>query len=432
MKAVKAIELDGRTGEGGGQLVRIAVALAAVTTQPIRITHIRGKRGTGIRGGGLKAQHVASIDWLAQATDAAVTGLAVGSDTLEFRPRLRPSQLATRRIKIAADTAAASTLLVLQAVLPYLLFAAGDPIELELCGGTNVSWSLSYEYLDQVLLPSLQQWFGIEVERRLEVRGWSHGSSPQRGKLVLKIHPLKSGDSLQLADAARRKFGAQDFELKVIDASVLVPSDMHAEFQQALLKNLDELFPGVEVNFKVMEDSRSEARVNVLLVAKTETLRWGRDILCSALKRKKGKEQRDTAAIGAKDKASKGATFADDVSRKVCRDLYEELKLKGTVDEFLQDQLVIFQALAQGETSFPRSNDGLTGRISAAKLESALSELEIDQGRRRKDKMHEPFGEGSMHTTTARWVTAELLPSVRWFSKGSVCEGVGMRTEQSS
>jgi RNA 3'-terminal phosphate cyclase (ATP) len=46
------IELDGRTGEGGGQLVRIACALAAVATQPVRITNVRGNR-EGPRGGGM-------------------------------------------------------------------------------------------------------------------------------------------------------------------------------------------------------------------------------------------------------------------------------------------------------------------------------------------------------------------------------------------
>jgi len=44
------IELDGRTGEGGGQLIRVAIALAALTTQPVRITNVRGNRPS--RGGG--------------------------------------------------------------------------------------------------------------------------------------------------------------------------------------------------------------------------------------------------------------------------------------------------------------------------------------------------------------------------------------------
>lgn len=45
------IELDGRTGEGGGQLVRIAIALASVISKPVKIKNVRGNRG-GPRGGG--------------------------------------------------------------------------------------------------------------------------------------------------------------------------------------------------------------------------------------------------------------------------------------------------------------------------------------------------------------------------------------------
>lgn len=53
MSPTKPIELDGRTGEGGGQLVRIAVALASVCSQPIKITNVRGNRvRQGARGGG--------------------------------------------------------------------------------------------------------------------------------------------------------------------------------------------------------------------------------------------------------------------------------------------------------------------------------------------------------------------------------------------
>jgi RNA 3'-terminal phosphate cyclase (ATP) len=48
----------------------------------------------------------------------------------------------------------------------------------------------------------------------------------------------------------------------------------------------------------------------------------------------------------------------------------------------------------------------------------------------RRDKAQEPFGFGSLHATTARWVTAELLPKVQWFNRGTICEGVGMRVEK--
>lgn len=41
------IELDGRTGEGGGQLVRIAAALVALTGQSLRVINVRGNRRFG-------------------------------------------------------------------------------------------------------------------------------------------------------------------------------------------------------------------------------------------------------------------------------------------------------------------------------------------------------------------------------------------------
>ena len=49
--ARKIVKLDGRTGEGGGQLVRVAVALAALTGTPLQIDNVRGNR-QGKRGGG--------------------------------------------------------------------------------------------------------------------------------------------------------------------------------------------------------------------------------------------------------------------------------------------------------------------------------------------------------------------------------------------
>lgn len=46
------VELDGRTGEGGGQLVRIAIGLSALTGTPVHIHHVRGNRPGGKHGGG--------------------------------------------------------------------------------------------------------------------------------------------------------------------------------------------------------------------------------------------------------------------------------------------------------------------------------------------------------------------------------------------
>ncbi|KAL0937304.1 RNA 3 -terminal phosphate cyclase [Colletotrichum truncatum] len=422
MASRKIIELDGRTGEGGGQLVRVATALAAVTTQPVRITNVRGNRpsrsggnGGGIRmPPGLKAQHVTAIRWLAEATEADVKGLEVGSSTLTFEPRIPPSTALegrSRWIKIVADTGAASTLLILQAILPFLLYTADGeeeptPVELEITGGTNVGMSLSYEYLDQVLLPRLEDVFGVNVGRRLKQRGWSLG--PQsRGSICLTVHPLKRGQALRSLKSSpgQDSVGA---EVRYVDVSMVVPSHMHSELQNTLVRDISNAFPEAEVDFKLIEDSGHDARIYTLLVARSASgsLRWGSDILMSTPK--KGKQKDSVASL---------------VSRKVVSNLAKELAVKtSSCDEFLQDQLVIFQALASGRTSFPR---GIVAEgADVGVLEQNVAQLDLGE-RMRRDKTDKPFGQGSMHSQTARWVASEIMPTVEWYNKGAICKGAG-------
>jgi RNA 3'-terminal phosphate cyclase (ATP) len=83
MPKIKPIELLGTTLEGGGQLLRLSIGLASLTSSPICITQIRGNRGGG---GGLKLQHLRAVEWLAQASNAQTEGAEKGSKSLEFWP----------------------------------------------------------------------------------------------------------------------------------------------------------------------------------------------------------------------------------------------------------------------------------------------------------------------------------------------------------
>ena len=338
---------------------------------------------------GLKAQHVSSLQYLAEATGAEVTGCSVGSSFFEFKPKLSPANLISRKVGVKAESAA-SILLVFQSIFPFLLFAgddSGSPITITIQGGTNISFSLSFEYLDQVLLPALER-FGVRVERKLEFRGWSHGSR-QLGSVRFQFVPIPVGHTLQAPEWPIDRGTITDIAI-----SIVVPKPVINTLKTSLLSRINSVFPGVESYFQVVEDSRHDARLYTLLVAHTSTgLRFGRDWLYD--RRSKGKSPEE---------------LSTEISQKVVDDLHVELEKGGLVDEHLQDQLVVFQALATGSSSMPGTSAALFS------------------DRTRVDRTDVPFGDGSTHTTTARWVTSELLPRAKWIDEGRICEGVGWKT----
>ncbi|KAL7800134.1 RNA 3'-terminal phosphate cyclase domain-containing protein [Trichoderma ceciliae] len=409
MHTMKPIVLDGRTGEGGGQLVRLAVALAALTSQPVEINNVRANRP---RGGGLKKQHVAAIEWLAKVTEADVQGLSVGSKAVAFVPRRPPTELFQRNISIRTESGAASTMLVLQAVLPFLLFASSDasePVVVELSGGTNVAFSPSYEFFDQVLAPALQERFGVEIERELKCRGWSLGPL-SRGSVWLKFHPIPKGEMLEFVPPPPYSF-SESFEVKRLDVSVITPMHSHEKLQETVAKDIGSLWPGAEITFKVVEDSCSNNRWSVLLVAHSaDGIRWAKDVLTSAPKNSKGYDR-----------------FITLLSRKLCKGLYEEVSLGGQVDEHLQDQLICFQALCHGSSSFPRHDDAAHEALGGplGPLMDSMGQLDVGDGKMRREKTLGPFGHGSTHAKTARWVVSELLPGAEFYNRGDLVKGVG-------
>ena len=160
--------IDGAYGEGGGQILRTALGLAAVLGRPVRIERIRAGRARP----GMAAQHLTAVRALAAVCDAALEGDRLGSQTLTFAPRRVP-----RAGAYAFDVAearpggsAGAVALVLQALLPPLLLAAGDST-LTLRGGTHMAWSPPFDYLRDVWLPTLRP-MGVDAELSLERWGF--------------------------------------------------------------------------------------------------------------------------------------------------------------------------------------------------------------------------------------------------------------------
>lgn len=155
------IQLDGRSGEGGGQILRTALSLSLVTGQPFRMTAIRARR----RSPGLMRQHLTAVQAAAEVGQASVEGAAIGSTELSFRPgSVRPGDYSF------ATGTAGSTTLIFQTLLPALLRAAA-PSTLLLAGGTHNPMAPTFEFLDRVFLPVLGR-LGARVEASLLAPGF--------------------------------------------------------------------------------------------------------------------------------------------------------------------------------------------------------------------------------------------------------------------
>ncbi|MDW8038055.1 MAG: RNA 3'-terminal phosphate cyclase [Thermoguttaceae bacterium] len=167
--------LDGAMGEGGGQILRSALSLSAVTGRAFRIERIRAAR----KKPGLQAQHLTAVLAAAQICQAQVEGASLGSQQLAFWP----GPVRGGRYEFDVGTAG-STTLVLQTVLPALALAK-EPSELILQGGTHNPLAPPFDFLVEVFLPMLRQ-MDVRVEAELEAYGFYPAGG---GRVRVRIHP---------------------------------------------------------------------------------------------------------------------------------------------------------------------------------------------------------------------------------------------------
>jgi RNA 3'-terminal phosphate cyclase (ATP) len=132
------VHLDGSKGEGGGQILRTALTLSLITGRPFQIRKIRANRDKP----GLRPQHLAAVRAAAQLGNAEVSGAAVGSRSLTFRP----GTIDARDMTIDIGTAG-STSLVLQTLYLPLAMKAQSGVRLVLEGGTFNVAAPSFPFL---------------------------------------------------------------------------------------------------------------------------------------------------------------------------------------------------------------------------------------------------------------------------------------------
>jgi len=171
-------EIDGTFGEGGGQILRTSLALAALTGKPFRISRIRGKR----KKPGLRRQHLTGVRAAQTIARAEVRGADLDSTELTFVP----GGVAGGDHTFDVGTAG-SALLVLQTILPPL-FRAGGPSTVTVRGGTHNPMSPPFDFVAESFLPAIGR-MGFRAQARLG----GHGFYPAGGgEVTMRIEPAAS------------------------------------------------------------------------------------------------------------------------------------------------------------------------------------------------------------------------------------------------
>lgn len=221
------IIIDGSQGEGGGQILRSALALSLVTGKPFRIEKIRARR----QKPGLMRQHLTAVNAAVEVGAAQVAGNAIGSTALSFAP----TALRSGRYHFAVGTAGSCTL-VLQTVLPALILADGVS-ELLLEGGTHNPAAPPFDFLAGAFLPLLNR-MGPHVAAALDRPGYFPAGG---GRMRVKVKPAARLIPLELpergallgqrarATVARLPLSIAERELAVVrDQLHWSPADLEA------------------------------------------------------------------------------------------------------------------------------------------------------------------------------------------------------------
>ncbi|MBM3253038.1 MAG: RNA 3'-terminal phosphate cyclase, partial [Candidatus Omnitrophica bacterium] len=187
MPQIKSLlEIPGDYLEGGGQILRTALALSVIAQRPVRIFNIRLKR----ENPGLRQQHFNTLWALKEISDARVEGFYLGSREIKFYP------LRIKSCELDIDIKTAGSIgLTLQPLIPVGCFSSLG-LTLNIKGGTSGRGAIPIEYYWGVIIPILKR-IGIEVKLDLIKRGYYPKGG---GEVKVRIEPKINFTPLNLTE----------------------------------------------------------------------------------------------------------------------------------------------------------------------------------------------------------------------------------------
>lgn len=308
------IEIDGSYGEGGGQILRMSVALSALTGKEVRVKNIRAKRPNP----GLKRQHITAIGAVREICNGEAEGLKEGSLSITFRP----GKIEGGEYFFDIGTAGSITLVLQACILPSL-FAEKEVI-ITLKGGTDVKWAPPWDYFQHVFLPLLRK-MNVRIESRLKRRGYYPKGG---GEVEVTIKPCAELDSIDF-----RENGEEKTDIKgIVNISSLPP-----HIAERIKNSAEREFhtKGMDAEIGIEEANALSPGVGIVL--------WASD--GDSSEGEKGGRLLGADCLGERGKP------AEKVGKDAAISLIEEIESGADIDIRAVDQLLPYMALA-GSSSF--------------------------------------------------------------------------------
>lgn len=312
------IAIDGSFGEGGGQIIRTALTLSAITGKPFKIENVRANRPKP----GLQPQHLMAVKAVRSVCRGRAEGAEINSTSFSFMP----NKIIGGKYEFNIGTAG-SVILVAQTIIPILLLAE-KPSEVRIIGGTHVMKSPSYDYFENVFLPAISR-MGATVETRINRAGFYPSGG---GEIEVKIKPSRISGNENWHGSSKAKavitLGNLDESIAVREKKIFLQNGI----EEIYVRNYRTLSPG-----------------NAVLVCKDFTGAY---------------------VLGEKGKRAE----------IVAQEAIDEFKRESAaeVDRHLADQLLLYAAIADGRTRYSTSEITEHLKTNAEVIRSFIEEKKIE------------------------------------------------------
>ncbi|MFQ5686014.1 MAG: RNA 3'-terminal phosphate cyclase [Candidatus Scalindua sp.] len=325
------IEIDGSYGEGGGQILRTALALSAIENKPFEMFNFRAGR----KKPDLAAQHPQCIKAMTQICNAEVSGAEIGSLSLRFHP----GEIGHGDYCLEICTAGSISLVLQTIFLPLSL--ANGPSSITIMGGTHVQFSPCFHYLKEQWLYYLEK-IGFDAKIEMVRAGFYPKGG---GEITVSIKHVGNVNHLTLMERGKL------LRLRGISAVGNLDLSIAERQRKQAFKRLSEINIIPEIDVVTMP---AFARGTMLL------------LVCEF-----ENSQSCYFSLGAIGKR------VEKVADEACDGLEHFLETKGVVDEHLADQIILPLSLANDTSRFitPETTQHL---LTNAEIIRLFSNTKID------------------------------------------------------